>query len=322
MLFHGILGYIDFAQFSRLESRNLELARVFAKLTPVENINTEPIENFESWQEVPVTEEKTPTPNDPPWNSWVAIGLWIISVLAIIIFPAIFLLPYLIALSGRFENQQLLLEFAQADPTSIILQIIAVIPAHIFTLMASWLIVTKMRKFSFRQTLGWRSGGMVWWHYILIAVAFIVFANVVGSYFPEQENDLTRILKSSRTAVFIVAFMATFTAPLVEEVIYRGVLYSAFQRSFGVAAAVVAVTAMFTLVHVPQYLGSISTILLLALLSLILTLIRARTSNLLPCIILHTIFNAIQSVGLILEPYITPATSQSESAVSILHFFK
>ena len=35
---------------------------------------------------------------------------------------------------------------------------------------------------------------------------------------------------SSRTAVYLVAIIAAFSAPLVEEVIYRGVLYPAIEN--------------------------------------------------------------------------------------------
>jgi membrane protease YdiL (CAAX protease family) len=52
--------------------------------------------------------------------------------------------------------------------------------------------------------------------------------------------------------------MATFTAPIVEEVIYRGILYSAFQRARGSGVAIAAVTLLFALVHVPQYYPSFS----------------------------------------------------------------
>src|SRR6185369_11733992 len=105
-----------------------------------------------------------------------------------------------------------------------------------------------------------------------------------------QENELTRMLKSSRVVVFLVAFMATFTAPIVEEVIYRGILYYAFQWAVGSGIAIEAVTLLFALVHLPQYYQSYSTICLLILLSLILTLIRAQTNNLWPCIVLYTFF--------------------------------
>ena len=118
-----------------------------------------------------------------------------------------------------------------------------------------------------------------------------------------------------------MAFIATFTAPFVEEVVYRGVLYSAFQRTLGVTAAFLLTTFLFALVHVPQYWPSYSTIFLLALLSLTLTSIRVKTSNLLPCIVLHTLFNGTQSALLILEPYITKPDVQQQAA-SLYHFLK
>jgi uncharacterized protein len=265
---------------------------------------------------------ESPTPNNPPWNSGVAFGVWFASVVLILVVPSVTLLPYALSLSGQYADSAELVEFIKADPTAIILQIAAVIPAHLLTIVLAWLVVTRMRTFSFRDTLGWRSGGMAWWHYVLIGAGFFLLAGVVGSYFPEQENELIRILKSSRTAVYLVAFMATFTAPLVEEVVYRGILYSAFQRTFGVTIAVISVTLLFAVVHVPQYYPSYSTIFLLTVLSLILTLIRVRTDNLLPCIILHTIFNAIQSAALIIEPYITTESPAGSVPSALLHLFK
>lgn len=241
-----------------------------------------------------------PTPNDPPWNGWVAVGTWFISVLLIIIVPSLFLLPYALTLDPPITESEALVEFAKNDPFAIILQIVSIIPAHLLTLLVAWLVVTRFRKYSFTKTLGWKAGGISWWHYPAILVAFAAIAVVVGNYFPEQENDLIRMLRSSRSAVYIVAFLATFTAPLIEEVIYRGVLYSAFQRTVGVPAAFLIVTLMFAIVHVPQYYPSYSTILLLGLLSVILTGLRVWTKNLLPCIILHTLFNGIQSLLLVL----------------------
>src|SRR5687767_9796409 len=91
---------------------------------------------------------------------------------------------------------------------------------------------------------------------------------------------------------------------MVEEVVYRGLLYSAFQRTFGKFLAVIFVTSLFTLVHVPQYWPNFATIIALLLLSLTLTLIRVWTGSLLPCIVLHTIFNGINSTLLLAEPYL------------------
>ena len=243
-----------------------------------------------------------PTPDNPPWNSLVAIGTWSVSVFLILLIPTLFLLPYLITLNPPIVENEALVEFAKNDPTAILLQIISIIPAHLLTLLLAWLVVTRFRKFSFRKTLGWESSGIKWWYYPAILIGFLVVAATVSQFFPEQDNDLLRILRSSRTAVYIVAFLATFTAPIVEEVIYRGILYSAFQRTVGIPAAFLLVTFLFALVHVPQYYPSYSTIFLLVLLSISLTALRVKSKNLLPCIILHTLFNGFQSVMLVAQP--------------------
>ena len=259
--------------------------------------------------------EFDPAPDNPTWNVVEAVAVWIASVLLILIIPTIFLLPYIAIQDPPITDRDQILEFARSNPTSIVLQIVAILPAHILTLFLAWLVVTRGRVYSFRQTLGWQTGGFRWWHYGIVLGGFLVVASVVGSYFPEQENDLIRILRSSRSAVYIVAFVATFTAPIVEEVVYRGVLYSAFQKKFGVPVAFILVTFLFALVHVPQYYPSFSTILLLTLLSLTLTAIRVRTGNLLPCIILHTLFNGLQSVLLIIEPFLKTAKIDEITAV-------
>jgi uncharacterized protein len=262
-------------------------------------------------------------PNNPPWNSGIALLIWFASVLLVIFVPTIFLLPYLISTGSNLRDRAELAEFAVKDPTSVLIQITSIIPVHLLTLLICWLVVTNFRKFPFWETLGWRSGGMRWWHHLLILAAFFAFAGLVGYYLPEQENELLRIIKSSKWALYVVTFLAVFTAPVVEEVVYRGVVYSAFQRSVGTVLAVVFTTFLFALVHVPQYYPSYSTILLLTVLSLILTLIRVQTGNLLPCIVLHTLFNACQSLLLLAEPYANaPGQTPLEQAAALLHLAK
>ena len=225
-----------------------------------------------------------------------------------------------------FSDQVALADFVKNDSTAILLQIAAVIPAHIFTFILAWLVVTGFRKHSFREMVGWQWNGFKIWHSLVIFAVFYGIALLLTNILGEVETDFDRMLKSSRTVVFVVAFLATFTAPLVEEVVYRGLLYSAFQRRFGVILAVALVTILFTAVHIPQYssesVPNYASIITLLLLSLTLTLIRVRTGNLLPCIFLHTIINGIQSVVLILYPYLEKYIETSEPTASLIHFFK
>ena len=266
--------------------------------------------------------ELAPGPDNPPWNGWIALSVWLISVFLVVVVPSVVVLAYVAPMRGSLGGQEALIEFVKNDPTAVILQVIAILPVHLLTILLAWAVVTRLKTYPFREMLGWNSGGMLWWHYVLILIGIFSLSAVVMSNFPEADNDLLRIVRSSRTAVFVLAALATLTAPLVEEVVYRGILYSAFQRTFGVTFAVVIVTALFALVHFPQYWPSYSTLFLLTLLSLILTMVRVRTGNLLPCVILHTIFNGIQSAVLIAEPYFpTPAVDPAQVAAAILLFF-
>ncbi len=252
----------------------------------------------------------------------MAIGVWLLSVALIVLIPGLFLAPYALSMSSAYPDTSELVKSLSTDTVAIAIQIAAIVPAHLLTIGLAWLVVTNGRQYSFTGTLGWQTGGMRWWHYAVILLAFFFLAVAVGNILPEQENELTRILKSSRYIVFLVAFMATFTAPLVEEVIYRGILYSALQRSVGVGGAVGIVTFLFAIVHFPQYYPSVSTMILLTLLSLILTLVRVRTGNLLPCVILHTVFNGFQSMLLIAEPYIKIDSTVEDAVTAFIGLLK
>lgn len=243
----------------------------------------------------------------------VAFLIWVMSVVFIAIIPALFLLPYLASAGVSLSDTAQIVEFSKSDTTAIFIQLAAIVPAHVLTFILAYLVVGQLRRYDFLPTLGWSSGGVRWWHYAIILGAFFAVAAAVSVVMPEQDNELLRILRSSRYAVYVVALVATFSAPLIEEIVYRGVLYSAFQKALGVPAAFAMVTLLFALVHVPQYYPSYSTILLLTLLSMTLTALRVYSNNLLPCVILHTIFNGFQSLILLLEPLL-PVQTQPDPA--------
>lgn len=297
--------------------QNLELLLYSAKLFLVQNEEIINSENYPSPYHNQSAIEKTIneiSPNNPPWNWWIALLVWAASVIFIFLFQGIFVAVFAVA------TKQTDLGALVKDPTVILLSVASVAPAHLLTVLIAWLVVTNFRKYPFLQTLGWSFGNFRWWYFPVILGLFFVLAAAVSSVFPEQDNELTRILQSSRAAVFVVAIIATFSAPFVEEVIYRGVIYSGFEKSFNVPVAVIVTTVCFAAVHYPQYWGSWGTIILITVLSLILTLVRVQSNNLLPCVVLHFIFNGIQSLVLIFEPYLRKA-AESQQAPAFFQFF-
>src|SRR5689334_7992222 len=67
------------------------------------------------------------SPNNPPWNGWVAVAVWIISILLILFVPLVFLGPYMFSKGLNFYDSKAVNEFIFTDPTAIILQLAPII---------------------------------------------------------------------------------------------------------------------------------------------------------------------------------------------------
>jgi len=95
------------------------------------------------------------------------------------------------------------------------------------------------------------------------------------------------------------------------------------KERFGVVSAVILVLLLFTAIHIPQYLPNVGVIAAVGLLSLALTLIRAYSGKLLPCIAIHLVFNGIQAIILLVEPYarqfLPTTTPPPDPAATIIH---
>jgi membrane protease YdiL (CAAX protease family) len=219
-----------------------------------------------------------------------------------VVTQVLFLIPYTLWRGVRLDA---LGEFALNDPGAIFMQIASIVPAHLLTLGATWLVVTRVGRHPFLKMLGWEwGGGLTFWRCVGLAALLYVTGFSILHYYGPVDNQLERLIQSSRAAALTTAFVATFTAPLVEEALFRGLLYSSLKRLAGTVWAVAVVFVLFALIHVPQYWPSYGVIATILILSFTLTMIRARTGRLLPCFVIHLLFNGVQSVLIVLEPYL------------------
>lgn len=256
---------------------------------------------------IPLEEPPQPpayAPDNPPWGLPGALGLLILSFVLMVVTQVVCLVPYALRRGVKLDE---LPQFALNDPGAIFVQIASIIPAHLLTLGAAWLLVTRVGKLPFLKMLGleWGWGrGLTFWRCVGLAVLLYLAGWSILQVSGPTDNALERLIQSSRAAALATAFAATFTAPLVEELVFRGLLYSALRRLVGKVWAVAVVFLLFALIHVPQYWPSYGVIATILLLSFTLTMLRARTGRLLPCFVVHLIFNGVQSVIIVAEPYL------------------
>ena len=74
---------------------------------------------------------------------------------------------------------------------------------------------------------------------------------------------------------------------------------------------------MFTGVHVVQYRNNLGVIAVISMLSVSLTLVRAFTGRLLPCFLMHLVFNGIQSIYIVLSPYLESTQHSDKAGLTI-----
>ena len=249
---------------------------------------------------------------EPKWGVWLnllrAFGVWVASIILLLGVQVAFALPYLIYLWVTTGPPQM--ETLTSDKLLAFLSILSVLPAHLLTLGLIWLVVTQGRKLPFLQTINfeWPKSVHPAAATLLCVLAGVVLFGIGAAavyLWGGNKTQLDALVESSIPARFATAFIAVATAPLIEELIYRGILFSALQRAVGTAITVIVVSLLFAGVHVFQYIDNIAVITVITLLSFTLTLARAKTGSVLAPFVIHLVFNGIQAVLIALSPFIT-----------------
>jgi membrane protease YdiL (CAAX protease family) len=261
------------------------------------------------FQAQPIIENEILDPDNPRWGALAGIGIWFASIAALVLASILGAFLYLIiykARGGEIPGDPDGLNQVLMSPSSILVQIIFTILGHILTIAICWAVATGLGKRSLKESIGWDWNEPSAFKKIGIIVGTVVLSiaifQVVPRFIPNSKTTpFDDMLKASNAVRYVVAFLAVFTAPLVEEFVYRGLLYSPLKRTIGTVGAVTVATSLFALVHVPQYWGAWGSITCLLILSLFLTVIRAMTKSIFPCVAIHTLFNAIGALGILLK---------------------
>jgi|688.fasta_scaffold30637_6 membrane protease YdiL (CAAX protease family) len=133
----------------------------------------------------------------------------------------------------------------------------------------------------------------------LVLVPLLALASALNQLVP-YKHDVVDFLNAHRDpwAVGLVIAAAVVAAPLVEELFFRRILQGWLEKRLPAAdgaAAIVISAAAFALAHQGQGLAFVP----LFPLGLVLGFIARQTGSIVPCILLHALFNAV-SVGLLL----------------------
>lgn len=260
---------------------------------------------------IPAAAPVQPTPKPEWWAAWIDVGIavaaWIVSVIFLLFVPVIYALPYMIyrvIKTGAPSPEAL-----ASDKMLIFFSVAGILPTHLLTFVVVWAIVSYAGRRPFWKNIefDWPpNSSHAMTTVVSVALALVLFslAFLITSFYGERKTDLDLMIESSIYTRIATAFVAVVTAPLVEELIYRGLLYKALEKAAGVAVSIAVVSLLFAGVHVFQYRNNLAVIAVITLLSITLTVARAVSGKVLPAFIIHLVFNGIQSVLIVLSGFI------------------
>jgi membrane protease YdiL (CAAX protease family) len=142
-----------------------------------------------------------------------------------------------------------------------------------------------LRRAPFGPTLGW---ALVGW--VAITATGGLWALIVGGG-PEESGGGARIDLDDPVVMALFTLAVAITAPIVEEIAFRGYLFAALTRWRGPWPAAIVSGLLFGAAHAavypPEFLPP------LAAFGIVLAMVFWFTGSLLPCIALHALNNAL-----------------------------
>lgn len=138
------------------------------------------------------------------------------------------------------------------------------------------------------------AGGAVYLSVVLSYYAVLNAAGVAPDEIPHQPLVDVMLKEQSTATLLLAGFAAVVAAPLVEELLFRSVLYLPLRRRWGPVWAALAVSLLFAFAH--QWVWGVPQ---LVVLSLVFVALFEHTGTLLAPVVAHACYNGVEIVLLL-----------------------
>ena len=241
-------------------------------------------------QEPRFAESSSPREN-PPWNGWDVLRLGLM----------MFAVPYLLIPVAAVFAQKL---FYRGLPWLAVAQKpwVALSTQFAWYLVIAFYMVIFVEG-TFRQRF-WDAVRWEWprrnWPFLVPLGMVLVSLQGLEKFFrlPKHipmEDFLSTPMAAVLTGIFAVSF-----GPFMEELFFRGFLYPVLARRFGLMAGITATSVAFGLIHAAQLAFAWGLVLVIFLVGVVLTIVRAKTGSVGSSFVVHVAYNStLVALGLV-----------------------
>ena len=226
---------------------------------------------------------------NPVWSGWEVLGLACVTLTAVFLF----LIVVTLAAHRLAYSDVPWTEVAKYPGVIVLAQLLAYI--LVFSLM--YFLVKRDHGQDFWRAIRW-NWPQKWSSYvfggIVLALALQAFAHLL----PMPKNlPIDQFFQTAREA-YLLSIFGMSLAPLLEELFFRGFLYPVLARRLGTAAGIFLTALAFALIHGAQLMYAWGPVLVIFLVGLVLTLVRAVTKSVAASLLIHMAYNGTISLAM------------------------
>ena len=241
---------------------------------------------------------ESPPVEKPQWRVWEFIV-----VMAVLILAATLLSALIGGLSGAEPESR------RAGPVHLVIVVLADLAACAY---AVYLIRSRFNQGP--EVIGWTGRNL--WRNVGVGIVgyvcmlpLVVVAGTVSSQIarfveqPVRPNPAITILAESGSlwAVLLLAVVAGLIIPIIEEFLFRGVLYGALRKRLGPAASIAISALVFSAFHLNLFF-----LLPIFVIGAVLAFVFEKTRSLVTCSVIHIIHNTTSVAFVLFIRFVLP----------------
>ena len=200
----------------------------------------------------------------------------------------LFVVPLLVVSGARIfaYPHQSWLEVARKPVLALLSQLLAYVVVALYMI----LLVTGKYRTRFWPAIRWNWPGIAGVSFVGVGVLMLGF-DLFARFLPMPKNTPFDQFFDRPFDAYLTAAFAVTLGPLMEELFFRGFLYPVVARRLGVAAGILLTALPFGLMHLVQYGYSWGAVLIVFLVGVVLTAVRAMTKSVAASFLAHVGYN-------------------------------
>ena len=231
-------------------------------------------------------------PRDPVWTGWDVLVIAVLAFVAIVVLQLLFVAGAKFVIYPQLPWREALPQLAQKAMLAIMAQFVA------YILLALYMVALVEGKYRVRfwQAIRWnwpRSPGMLYGMPILGGLVLLGLT-LLGNLLPMPKSTPFEDFFKRPSDAYLMALFAITLGPLMEELFFRGFLYPVLERRLGVAWGIFFTALPFGLLHMFQYGYAWGVVLLIFLMGVVCTAVRAVTGSVAAGFLVHAGYNATE----------------------------